>query len=101
MKGEESDLVFPYAFLNTDRDLVTAEMMMRSGQLQDGKQATEEHLKRHNKVLAEVSTLLDPSHESALQSHFRELFLIYLEALAQVETDPAGRLEQICEPLFH
>ena len=45
--------------------------------------------------------MLDPSHESALQSHFRELFLIYLEALAQVETDPAGRLEQICEPLFH
>ena len=31
MRGEESDLVFPYAFLNTDRDLVTAEMMMRSG----------------------------------------------------------------------
>ena len=45
--------------------------------------------------------MLDPSHESALQSHFRELFVIYLEALAKVETDPASRLEQICEPLFY
>lgn len=59
----------------------------------------EKRIKRHNKVLSEVSTFLDPGHSSNLHSHFKELYVYYLESLCMMDENP-NRLQEMCEPLF-
>ena len=91
IKTDNDELVFPYAFMNTDPDLISTEMILIG--------RDEKCFKRHNKVLAEVSTFLDPVHSSNLHSHFKELYIYYLESLCLLDKDPK-RLQQMCEPLF-
>ena len=54
---EEEELVFPYSFANSDPNLLTPRMLG----LEDSKS-----IERHNKVLAELTLLLEPDHESGL-----------------------------------
>ena len=91
-KDESEELIFPYAFMNTDEDLVSTSSILKG--------MDEKQVMRHGKVLGEVSTFLDPGHSSKLHDHFKELYVYYLESLCSIDEDPA-RLEQMCEPLFY
>ena len=47
-----------------------------------------------------MSRFLEPTHPSNLHSHFKELYISYLESLCVIDTEPM-RLKEMCEPLFH
>ena len=74
----EEEMVFPYAFMNTDADLVLPTMFC-----QDQKK-----LEKQSKVLNEIQTIMEPDHESGIHDHFKELYIRYLEALAMIDDSP-------------
>ena len=73
----EEEMMFPYAFMNTDANLIIPEMFC----------ADHEKLEKQNKALAEISLLLEPDHESGLYNHFKQLYFRYLEALTMIDED--------------
>jgi len=62
--------------MNTDRDLVSAEMLLPQDESDEATQTR--RIAMHNKVLGEVSAMLDPGHDSNLHKHFSELYTFYL-----------------------
>ena len=83
----DSELVFPYAFMNKRKDLVKFEF-------KDEKMA-----KNHGNTLSELSTLFEPEHESGLHNHFKQVYIHYLESLTNIDGNREV-LEQMCEPHF-
>ena len=82
-------MVFPYAFMNTDRELVLPQMFCN-----DPKK-----LELHGRVVSELETIFDPQHESGLHDHFKEMYIRYLESLVVIDSKP-GLLQEMCEPSF-
>ena len=65
----EEEIVFPYAFMNSDKNFIVTEMFCS----EDVKK-----IEKQSKVLQDLQILLAPEHESRLLSHFKEIYVHYL-----------------------